>query len=212
MPSYEKEKRVDLDCVALAPEHYEEKDWWLPVGAHSSFFFHCDRAGESYSVRNQNTYQTSSYLAELIRSLRYYRVKTTPVCEGSVYTAIRVKEAFTNLKRVEQNIQGEGQEFMNIATLESKKVVNPHWNIPWSNWVDMEEDLNQYAGIGKIGVLAEEEWIHQWCENLSRMQNITVNRKGNEYKIWVIHKSSAARRSAWEVALSSFKLFAPINL
>ena len=101
---------------------------------------------------------------------------------------------------------------MNIATLESKKVSSPHWNIPWSNWSDMEDDLNRYAGIGKIGILAEEEWVHKWCDNLRSMQNITVNQKGNEYKIWVIHKSSAERRSAWEVALSSFKLFAPINL
>ena len=203
---------MNLDCIVLAPECYEDKDWWLPVGAHSSFFFHSERTGESYLVRNQNTYQISSYLAELIRSLRYYRVKTTPVCEGSAYTATRVKEAFQNLKKVEQNIKEGGQEFMNIATLESKKVSSPHWSMPWSNWLDMEEDLNRYAGIGKIGILAEEEWVHKWCDNLRSMQNITVNQKGNEYKIWVIHKSSAERRSAWEVALSSFKLFAPINL
>ena len=99
-----KEKTVDLDCSCLAPEKYSEKDWWVPVGSNSSFFFHSTREGEEYSVRKQNTYQTSTHLADLIRSLKFYRVKTTPVCEGTVYSAQKVKDTFQRLKGVEKTL------------------------------------------------------------------------------------------------------------
>lgn len=193
---------MQISATYVSPCDFHKKDWWILSRPGPVWYYHSPRSS-SCPVSSRVWLDTVDVpLRPLVSWAHRHGLSTTPSCAGHQVERAAALRLFDQLQRDALFIARTGIVAINVETAEKRKLIDPHYVLPWTTYDDFFNELVSHQLEGYIALSGNAALLRQVHAQLqhymmTHTQHVTIRYNGPMLEFWVKADSSAHQSWHW---------------